>query len=1101
MNIRRQLNVKAAGWLLGIVILLGAGLALLHSYQVVRHSAVLLRQADRAVEQNRPDQALRYYKLYLSYQPNDVDARARYGLALEKYAGDHENALLEFDQVLRRDPNRNDVRFRLVHCLINLQRRSEAIEQAEKLLPAWDKKGELEHIIGWCCEAEKRYGEAAEWFRKAIVLDPKHIESYALLADILREHPEVTPAAYAITPAADAGGSLAVMDALVQANPDSYRAYLLRRRTRMLLNKDEDPEEMALAEAQQRDETVSARALLAKGLEVHSEQPALYKALAQLEISAGRPAEAEAVLQRGVKNIPAATDLLVLLTSLQIDLLELAPAEQNITDMRRLVPTSPLPDYFQARVLMGRREWTNAIALLERTRERVSGTIWSAKLHLQLGWCFRQIGDTEQQLAAFARAAKEDPSLAVARAGMGSALLALGRFDEAYEFLKQATKESTTKQGNQEVPAEAWTDLTRCLLLRNLRRPEKERNWVEVNLAFEQAAHHQPRSVETVILQAEIAAAEKNFDPARKLLEAAQLDFPKSVALECALADLLLRQRDFAGALAVLELAEKNLGESVELRQAQLRLWGGQPSEHNRQEATRLGENLQAFSGPGRARLLRDLAETWVRLSDPAMAEKFWRRLIEEQPSDLRARLSLLELSLQMGRIDQARQIVADLRKIEGEKGIYWHYAAAALLLAESMGPNPRLDQARKHLAECYRNRRDWGRLPLLEAQIDEMEGRFEDAVKHYKEAFQLGERTPRMVSRLIKLMQERREFVPAEIIFRSFAEQGPLQPDMARLGAELALANNDVDRALVLGRQAVPADSRDYRDYLWLAHLYQAGSKFDLANELLAEARALAPHSPDVWVAIVEHLALSGRAAEVPRLLGQVQKFVPPYRLAFTQARCYEVLGQFDLAEQYYRQAMGQRPDDYALLAAVCDFFRQSDQPDKAVPLLRRLLEPASTAPFALQAPARQQLALILAATAKDGVQQALDLLGSGSYPDDECTRYLVLGFDPARRDEAVKTFDDFRKRNPLSAEELFYFARIQSAAGNTERARDLLRELVSGNPDNPQYLAYFTRSLLQGGDVNGAVIYGQKLERHEPDSPRTRELKALVLQARPKS
>ena len=202
---------------------------------------MLLDRAHRAMEQKPPDHvvALRYFHRYLAYQPDDVDARAEYGLMLDKYTqnrADCEQALLELDAVLRRDPSRTQVRFRLMHCLITLGRLPEAIEQAEKLLPEWDNKAELQHILGWCCEAEKKNDEAAEWFRKAIVSDPKRIESYALLADILRQN------------RATADKALDVMDALVTANPDSFRAYLLRRRTLLLLSKDERPAELALAE-------------------------------------------------------------------------------------------------------------------------------------------------------------------------------------------------------------------------------------------------------------------------------------------------------------------------------------------------------------------------------------------------------------------------------------------------------------------------------------------------------------------------------------------------------------------------------------------------------------------------------------------------------------------------------------------------------------------------------------------------------------------------------------------------------------------------------------------------------------------------------------
>jgi len=109
------------------------------------------------------------------------------------------------------------------------------------------------------------------------------------------------------------------------------------------------------------------------------------------------------------------------------------------------------------------------------------------------------------------------------------------------------------------------------------------------------------------------------------------------------------------------------------------------------------------------------------------------------------------------------------------------------------------------------------------------------------------------------------------------------------------------------------------------------------------------------------------------------------PSRLPFTLARCHEVLGQFDQAESVLSTSHVPEPERLPRCRRR-QFLSSKRSTGQGRADLHKLLEPASPAPFTLQAPARQQLALILAGTGEpDGIRQALELLGKGHYPDDE--------------------------------------------------------------------------------------------------------------------
>ena len=862
---------------------------------------------------------------------------------------------------------------------------------------------------------------------------------------------------------------------------------------------------------------------MSDGLEHHPQLESLYDALAHVEIAAGKGAAARTILERGLVEIPQSWPLLLLLTEVRIDEGSLEAARQSLADLRRLNPTSPLPDYLDARLLIERQKWSEAILLLERVRgELPDASPWTSRVLVRLGSCYRQIGNVEQQLLVFRQAVNREPTWAIARQGQAAALLALGRLDEALKDLRQVTASAN-------VPSGAWCDLVRCLVLLNLRQASREREraetlWAEVDQAFAQAAKVEPRSVAIVILQAEIQTAQKHFAEAQKILEAARSEFPRSETLECALADLALRQHDFARALALLDQAEKNLGNSLEVSQARLGLWsrqatgvdrtlGPQRISQARQAVTEVGQKAQSLAGADRARLLRDLAETWSLLGASRSAEQTWQRLVQEQPNDHRARLSLIEFLVQGGKVDEARQTLTVLDKLEGDKAAFGHYGQALLLVAESSGRAEKLSEARKRLGQAHNLRPDWGRPPLLEATIDELEGKIDQAIQHYRQAFDLGERTPRIVYRLVQLLQGRRHFSEAGNVLAAFEMQSVLSPDLARMGADIALAGNKIDRALALSRLAVPGDSRDYRDFLWLAHVYQQAerdakepgpkqSHLQEADTCLRQATALAPHAPDTWIALVEHLVRTDRAALIPEVLQQAKKTVPTGRLPLTLAHCYEVMGRHDEAESFFREALSQNQDDFILLTDAAAFFRHIDEPGKAEPLLHQLLDSKLAVPLSIQAQARRDLALIVAARGRpDNVKQALDLLGQNgslgiSQPADDRVRALVLGFDPAQRDQAIRMFERASERQAASADELFHFVKLCEAAGNQAQARQRWLELVTTQPDNPQFLAHYVRSRLQlrPPDLQTARTYFERLQKLEPDSARTRELRGML-------
>jgi tetratricopeptide (TPR) repeat protein len=305
----RTLNGKLLAWTIAVIAASAVVVHCVHGLQVRRGARVWLQTAVGAQEAGDLERALTFYVHYLAYEPDDVAALARYGLAMDERArtiDDWVRVQDVLDRVLRRDPERRDVRFRLVLNDIRLRRFADAIANIKLLLPRADNKAELEHMLGWCLEATGDYKGAAAAFKRATELDPSRLDSYALLAEVLQVRLGQTEEAEA------------VFDALVKANSKSFRAYLIRCRFRQQQNLpdlaeadlrqalDLAPSEPAVLLAAAdwalaRGELDRARQWLQKAREVEPANAAVFNALVWLAMRAGRTAEAHRLLEEAEK--------------------------------------------------------------------------------------------------------------------------------------------------------------------------------------------------------------------------------------------------------------------------------------------------------------------------------------------------------------------------------------------------------------------------------------------------------------------------------------------------------------------------------------------------------------------------------------------------------------------------------------------------------------------------------------------------------------------------------------------------------------------------------------------------------------------------------
>jgi Tfp pilus assembly protein PilF len=272
-------------------------------------------------------------------------------------------------------------------------------------------------------------------------------------------------------------------------------------------------------------------------------------------------------------------------------------------------------------------------------------------------------------------------------------------------------------------------------------------------------------------------------------------------------------------------------------------------------------------------------------------------------------------------------------------------------------GHKDRLSEARRSLAEVARRRPQWARVPLLEAELEELEGDPERALSNYQLAFDLGDHRDAVVQRLVELLCERQQFAKADELMLKLQKTTTLSGEVGRLAAQMAVLTQDPGRAVTLARNLVQAGPQDYRNHLWLGLSLWAAGQRDEAEASLRQAIGRAENAAAPRVALVRFLVKTGQERKAKAALREAEaKLADKTSLALAQ--CYEAVGRLDEAERLYQAALVARPEDCAVLRSVASFYLGSDRFPKAEQALRQLADHV-TASTGDAAWARRQLAL----------------------------------------------------------------------------------------------------------------------------------------------
>ena len=619
-------------------------------------------------------------------------------------------------------------------------------------------------------------------------------------------------------------------------------------------------------------------------------------------------------------------------------------------------------------------------------------------------------------------------------------------------------------------PEDVWLLLGRTLLQRNMARPPDKREWGELEQVLRRAEQLEMLVVPAAVLRTDVLLAQGKPDAARAALENVRDRKPDQIELWTALANLTARRGDLVGANRILSAARQKLGDRIELRLTALALGIGLDDRDARAKLLAYEKDLQTLKPDDQRRLLAALAEVYYRLGFPDEGVRLTRELVARQPLDLPAAIVVLDLTLLGG--DEALQL-ARHRRVAETGGRRRNLVALRRSAATAPANAARRQEGGGRGATIARgDHESAARLVAGGAagggavRVEPRRGRCPS--KPTPRAVEQGERQPDVIQRLMELLVAQGRAVEADDVMSKAQQQLIPHGRFARFAAETALRVRQYGRAASLALLAVPADSRDPSDYVWLGQVLTAAGRRPEAEEALRHALAIRDNLPEPWVALVTFYANDDRVKEADDALRTMADKLSSSKLPLALALCEEALGRLEPAEKHYLEARTNQPSDGVTRQRLASFYLRLQRTQPAEAALRDLLDPTlrfspGTAATNV-AWARRQLALLRADSGDEaGYQEAQALLAANGDSADMRAALFVKATRPNDRAAgAVRAREDVEGSAAVAGRAIPAGEAVRSG-GRLERAHEQLVALLELDRRNPEYLAYFIAALLR--------------------------------------
>ena len=1091
----RSIHWKRFFIVLGSLVLLSGSLVALNRLQAKRQSSViktLAAQAEVGIDGNRElrSKAIEIYEKYSKFMPQDEEASFKLAhLRLEQFKSDPtpkntQEVITGLEQFLRKFPDHPAERRELAEIYIKLGKLRIGREHIEVLFKSpkgdWKKDVELLELASLCEQLGGDLTKAIDYLEDAIKTGKAPVRVYERTLYLLNENKgdsyrEIKIANHVGELLDEKGPFLNNLEARIAV----ARFELIRHEienakrdidyARGLPGGKNNPQVlMAAAEweiagihstADLKPRLRNALVLLQNAFAIDPKNVQIGLFLADIHAKLGELTPAVSTLRETAKSVDSINDDYWRIVDRLLDLKDQETAKALMERAQATGKDESRLQYYRGRIALINNEWMKAKTLLEEAAPNlIKLPDHHKRAMVGLGLVYKTLQNPDQELSAYRSALRDDGVFLQALIGEAEALARLGRLDEAI------TRYQTLVTAYQ--IAELRPPLARLRLLDMIRKPQENRNWAKFD-SEDTLGPPEQRTSDVLIPYVQGLAIRGERDKALAILNELKKDKknPSIAAIWVTLARIQEAGKPDA-ALLVLDEAQKEIGDSVDLRlaRADVLIYRAKPPTPAEFEA--LGNGADKYPKEARYQLWLGLGQAAIkalpRLTDEKERKgledsiiRFLRLAGEAEPQDLHCRAVLIDFALTVDRKENLDSTINELASLEGPNGPISTLARVSIRLTEiKKQQNTDISKTLRELRELSKNvqhqRPGWGRVYVALGQIDELEGLADQAVEHYRQAINEGDRDEMVIRKTVALYRERKQDALAAGMLDELSTKMTLPTDLERYRAIFEMLNRSVPRSErpTIDRIA-PASSLDSRIQLLRGSLLAAIREDVEALKAFRRAIELSDQTPETWEALIRQLVRSGDLDGAKQAMIQAEKRllpIPPNleaakaaELLIKLGECHEVCGEMKAAGERYQEALHAAPKELSPNRQWIQYLLRIGQQAEGDKILDRLAEDSSPD---LARWARRYLAAFSLMSKPDAYQHrgralaliARNLAVSPNDPDDIKARAVILTVDPATREEGVQILKKYWDQGELTPDESYHLGLLIFSLGPTK-------------------------------------------------------------------
>lgn len=888
-------------------------------------------------EQNWPE-AVNNLGIYLGVEAEDVDILSKYAQAQlnirPSKLNNIQQAINAYRIILRVDSANADAAVKLTNIYLVMNMPGEA-ELIAKRFPDLKNNPELNRIYALSLQVQKKYELAAQELKNIIAEHPDQILAYDLLARLNRFQPGLFTAK-----------PVDWLNQCVANNPSSAMAYVVRAGFNYA-NKDFDAVAADLETAEKlglqdsADHLRIAQLYIAMDLfdkaEKHLEvvkaaEPtniSLWRTWIQLGSKTGSSEKIVSITDSALKAMSAQPwDILPLAAEVYIKNKQYDSAEkcisqltQNEMDQGTVAFLSGLLAETKGNSYDAVRHWQRAIQLGNKTPR------------LALALLMARLGDAQSALQQLNTLVVDDPENINAHLALARLSVKIGDWARVAESSQAVLHLSP---GNEE--AALLFCQARLNILSSDSAAKNTNEWGNIQNQLTKLSKTSENNIGIKLTLFQSYLLQEQYDQAGQFIEDLKKEYPSEISVDISEARLYIARNQKDKAVEVLKNAISKYPDSitpVEMMAAVLSDQGKQ------QECEKLINDAVS-----RIESVEDLRELKLLLveyntfwGDQEKAFGLLETLADEYPDDIPIKHRLLGFKQMVDNPERSKQIIEDIKRLEGDQGWQWKYEQAKLWFAAGNFEQYSTQIISLLKENLLANPGDLSNLVLL-AKTYEKTGNLQLAISTYQQALDRAPGDMRIIVPLVAALYKANEYDQADRLLNSIPKDEATHPGLVDLKIQNYVRHGQLESASDILEKLLLEEPENQEARLALAVLYVQQKKYEKADVLLDQIIAFDPESISAIAAKVKLKVVMGDADQAIKICDDTVKRLNTVTSYIMRAKAYFALGQNDKARQDFDTIVAMEPDNYEVWAHRSDFYRNINDNEKAIADIRRALK-----------------------------------------------------------------------------------------------------------------------------------------------------------------